>query len=370
MGDVHLVVNGRRYGGWKAVRVTRSMESVAGSFDIVPNDRWGEQEEPWSIAEEDACRVQIDGETVIDGFVDRPSISLSGQDRSLSFSGRDRAAALVDCSVMMDKWSFRKSSALEVIRKLAEPFGIRVSIQEGLQRKLPDGPLKFSVSPGEKAFEAIARAAQMAGVLVVSDGAGGIFLTRAGAARASTSLVQGKNILAASVEYDATERFRRYIVITQIGGTDNASGEVTSVIGYAIDEGVRRLDRVLVIRPETGVTVEYARLRADWEARVRAARSETVSITVQGWRQKPGGPLWPINALVPVDAPAVRAVGDFLITQTDFSLDDGGGEVTGLRLVRPDAFDPEPEATVAPSKVKVPGGAATGRWAELLRGAL
>jgi prophage tail gpP-like protein len=358
MSDLVLLVGGRRYAGWKSVRVTRSIESLAGSFDLEVSDRWGGQDEPWPIREEDACRVEIDGTVVIDGYVDRRSLSISATSRSLSYAGRDRAAALVDSSAILDKWTFRNATVLDVARKVAEPFGVRVSLQAGVV--LPKPQRKLVVNPGDSAYDAIRRAAAASGVLAVSDGSGGILLARAGRTRAATSLIEGQNVLAASVDYDASERFSRYVVATQVAGTDQASGPATRIRAEATDQAIQRTDRVLLVQPEAGVTTEYARQRADWEARIRAARAETVTVVVHGWRQARGG-LWPLNALVSVRVPAIGVRGDMLIAELEHSISEGG-EVTQLRLVRPDAFTPEPEAIV-----KVSSG---GAWKELERGAL
>jgi prophage tail gpP-like protein len=356
MAELILLVGGRRYGGWKSVRVVRSIESLAGSFDLQVSDRWGGQDGPWPIAEEDACRVEIDGTPVIDGFVDRRSIALSSTSRSLSYSGRDRAAALVDSSALLEHWTFRNATILDVARKVAEPFSIKVSLQAGVV--LPKPQRKLVVHPGESAYDAIRRAAAASGVLVVSDGAGGIVITRAGTDRVATPLVEGQNVLAASVDYDATERFSLYVFVTQVAGTDNAAGPATRIRAEASDVGIRRTDRVLLIRPEAGVTTDYARQRADWEARIRAARAETVSITVLGWTQPRGG-LWPLNARVKVKVPGIGVAGEMLIAQVEHSLSDAG-ETTQFRLVRPDAFTPEPAAVVSK----------TGAWKELAGGAL
>jgi prophage tail gpP-like protein len=342
MSELLLLVNGQKYGGWKSVRVTRSIECLAGSFDLEVSDRWAGQEEPWPIAEEDACRIEIDGTVVIDGFVDRRAIAFSATSRTLFFSGRDRAAALVDSSAILESWTFRNASVFDIAKKVAEPFGIRVSLQPGLV--LPKPERKLVVNPGDSPYQAIERAAMAAGVLLVSDGAGGVLITRTGTERAATPLVQGGNVLAASVEYDATERFSRYVVATQVGGTDEAAGPATTISAEAVDAGVRRAERVLMIRPEAGITIASARKRADWEARIRAARAETVSITVQGWREPRAG-LWPLGVLVNVRVPAIGVNGDLLISQLDHSLSEAG-EVTQLKLVRPDAFTPEPKATV------------------------
>lgn len=358
MSEVTLVVGGKRYDGWKSVRITRSIESLAGSFALDVSDRWGALDKPWAIAEEDACRVEIDGTTVIDGYVDKRRLSGSASARSLSYTGRDKAAALVDCSAVLPQWTYYNVNAADFIATLARPFGVRVTVQAGLT--LPRVP-KLVVSPGDSAYDAIKRAAGDDGVLVVSDGAGGILITRAGARRA-TPLIEGSNILAYDVEYDGADRFRRYVLATQAAGTDEASGDATRIQAEATDQGVRRTDRVLLIRPDKGYSIADARRRADWEARIRAAKAETVSITVLGWTQPTGG-IWPINALTRVMAPNLVGVdGDMLITQADHTISESG-QVTQLRLVRPDAFEPEPKAVVKSTE-------GAGGWKELARGAL
>jgi prophage tail gpP-like protein len=292
---------------------------------------------------------------VIDGFVDRRSISVSATSRDLAYSGRDKSAALVDCSVELDHWTFRDATVFDVAKKVAEPFGIRVSIQAGIE--LLKAPRKLVVSPGDAAFSVISKAAEASGVLVVSDGKGGLLLTRSGANRA-TPLIEGKNIIAASVDFDGTDRFHRYAVVSQVGGTDESPGGATRVKAQATDQGVRRTDRVLLIRPESGLTTAYARQRADWEARIRAARSETANVTVLGWKQ-PNGELWPVNALVKVTCHSIGIDGEMLISQVTHSIGDSG-ELTQLRLVRPDAFTPEPQAVVR----------STGLWKEIAKGGL
>lgn len=363
--SLELVVGGIRYGGWKSIRVTRSIESLAGSFALDVSDRWG-ADEFWPIAEEDRCRVVIDGETVIDGYVDKRGLSASKDSRSMSVSGRDRAASLTDCSAIVEagsvsksKWTFNNVNVFVLATKIAEPFGIPVTLQAGLGSVLTKNA-KIVVHPGDTCFEVISRVAAAAGVLVVSDGAGGIVITRAGTERA-TALIEGDNILTASVEYDASDRFHRYLISSQVPGTDEASGEATRIQAEARDLGVRRTERVLLIRPDKGYSIPDSRRRADWEARIRAARAEKVTVGVQGWKQ-PTGRLWPINTLTHVRAPRLVGVdGDMLISQVEYSIGNDGGELTQLSLVRPDAFTPEPSATVHPSE---------GAWKELAKGAL
>jgi prophage tail gpP-like protein len=354
--DLRLHVGGIMYGGWKSVRVTRSLECIAGSFDLSVSDRWGGQQTPWPIAEEDECSIVIDGTPVITGYVDRRSLSYGAEEHQLSVGGRDRTGALVDCSAVLSKWEFLNVSVLALAQHLAKPFGIPVRLQPGLAPQKPI--VKLTVDPGDTAFDALERACRIAGVLPVSDGLGGLVLTRAGSARATTALVEGQNILGASVDYDASRRFRRYVVMGQHQGSDDWSGAgAAGVKGEAQDANVRRGARVCLVRPEGAVTPEHARRRAEWEAKVRAARADAVTVTVQGWKQADGS-LWPLNALVPLRSPMLGIDGELLIAQVTNGIDDGGGTVTTLSLARPDAFIPEPVISTA----------STQRWKEISGG--
>lgn len=374
--DVALKVNGKRYEGFKSARITRSIESLSGSFDLEVSDRWGRkpgsdgriepgQFEPWPIMVEDECEVQIGGVTVISGFIGTRDISGNATGRSLRYTGKDRAGALVECSLLVAgatvkqgeaakdidptkhgaagaKWTYTNIDLVDFCRAIAGPHGIAVSVQSGLTLSRAT---KLVVNPGEKCFDAIKRVAEAAEVLVVSDGAGGIRITRAGTARA-TQLTEGDNIEDYSLSENAEERYRHYLISTQVPGTDHASGAATNVEAQATDVDVRRASRVLLVRPDKGYSTTDARRRADWEARTRAANAAKVSITVQGWRQ-PNQTLWPLNALVRVKAPRLMGVdGDMLISQVEYSY-GAGGQVTKMSLVRPDAFEPEPQARVS-----------------------
>lgn len=346
---VSLIVDGLRYGGWKGIRITQSIENLAGSFTLEANDRWGENE-GWPIAEGDACQVQIGDQTVVDGYVDSVDLGGDANGRTLSYEGRDKTQDLVDCSVLVqdtstkgNKWTYRNIDIAAFAAAIAKPHGISVKVSPGLTLK--KDPLLVA-HPGETGFEAIKRAAASAGVLVVSDGQGGILITQSGTSRA-TSLREGENIKSGKTTRKSTDRFYRYLVSSQPPASDEESGEDLRVQGEATDLDVKRKNRTLVIRPEKGYNREGARRRADWEARIRAAKAQTANVTVQGWTQQPNGELWKANSIVNVFAPwLLRIDGDMLISQVEFSVGDGG-TITQLSLTRTDAFVPEPQAVVS-----------------------
>jgi len=149
--------------------------------------------------------------------------------------------------------------------------------------------------------------------LPVSDGRGGLVLTRAGASRVGISLVEGQNILSADGEFNSPGRFATYVVRGQHSGADDFFGEQSAKVkATATDSNVTRSNRKLLLRPEGNVTVEHAKKRAEWEATTRAARANAVNVTVQGWHVAEGQ-LWPVNALVKVEAPSLRVSGELLI---------------------------------------------------------
>ena len=364
--DVRLKVGGHEYGGWKSVRVTRGIEAVSGSFDLSISERWPGQSIDWPIHIEDECTLLVAGEPMIVGYVDDKAISYDASSHSITVSGKDWTAALVECSADLDDWEFKNASILTLTQKLCRPFGIDVSLQDGLT---VDAVSKLSVDPGETAFDALDRLCRLAGVLPVSDGAGGLLLTRAGSRRAVTELVEGKNILAASSEHNATGVYRSYRVLGQRSGSSETHGaNAASVAGSASDLTVRRLERSLLVRADGNVSPAQAQTRAEWEATVRAGRAFSASVTVQGWTQGNGRP-WPVNALVGVRSPLLGIDSDMLIAEATYTLDDGGSKTT-LALKRPDAFEPEPVIEAeASAQRKVGTKKKTGQpWAELKGG--
>lgn len=320
----------REYGGWKSVRVERSIDAVAGGFSIgmadprnprilVPKEVLG-----WPIAPGDGCRVLIGDDVVIDGWIDETAPAISADSHDLSVSGRDRTGDLVDCSAdhSPDEWN---APLDQIAAILCRPFGIQVSVA-GVDLGAPFAP--FKLQPEETAFGAIERMCRMRAVLPMSDGAGGLLLTRAGAARAASAIVEGENLLWAKATYSMKERYSR---VTVKGERGKAS---------ATDPMVARHRPLIVLaeQEDDGVPSEA---RARWETTVRAGRAGKVTVAVQGWRQADGS-LWPLNAEAAVHIPTLDLSGRLLIAARRLVLDEGG-RVTELDLVRRDAYDLLPE---------------------------
>lgn len=340
---VELRVNGKAYGGWTSVSVSRSLKAVSGKFDLEVIDRWTGQNQAWEIVPGDECSVRIGSDTLVTGYVDQVAPSFDAESRSISISGRDKTADLVDCSVDLANTQINNVKLDRLAKLLAAPLGITVKSETDVGAAFPS----FAIQPGEQAFAALERAARLRGVLVTSDGLGGLLLTRPSSGRSYTALEQGKNILSGSATFDHSERFSKYKVLGQRSGQGSSASEDDLNIDFdlgllatATDANVKRT-RVKTILAEGPISLAAAKKRAQWEATFAAAKSSNFEITVRGWFQGDGS-LWRVNQQVPLKSPWLRADQAFLCSGVVYRYDDGG-EVCTLSLERPDAYTPSPE---------------------------
>lgn len=363
---IQLNVAGKNYGGWQSVRITRSIEALAGSFSLSLTEKWAGQSKPWPIADDAECSVLVDGVPVITGFIDRTRPSFSVNSRSISVEGRDRAGDVVDCSAQLGTWSFANVNVLELARKICAPYGVNVSLQPGLVVPAVTVPKKkHTIDPGDTAADALHSLLALAGLLAISDGVGGIVLTRAGSEQLLTALVEGENVKEAQGSFDVSGRFRTYEVMGSHKGRDDLNGaSACGVRGSATDMNARA-GRTLIVRPDHGITPATAKERAQWEASTRAARGESVSAKVQGWTPASDAlfhKTWPINTLVPVKLPSCRVNGLALIAGVTLSHDDKEGTITTFDLRNPASFDSDP--TIA----RAAGAGGNNYWREIVRG--
>lgn len=333
MPDILLYVNGRVYGGWKQATITRSLDAVAGKFDLVAMDKWDANAERWTIFPGDECQLKIDGQALITGYVDKAGPSYDAGSHGIKILGRDKTADLVDCSAIVKGSELRGLALDGIVRALAKPFGI------GVVAQVDSGPAfaSFAIQPGETAYEAIERAARQRFMVVTTDGQGNAVIADIGKTRAHDALVEGQNIKAASAEYDYSQRFSEYIVKGQAAAQNDGWEPATvAVESRATDPNVKRY-RPKIINAETQASDGSAGNRTQLEAASRAGKSTKISVTVQGWTMS-NGALWPLNSLVRVRSPLLSMDEDLVISEVKFVVSDSNGITTEMQLTRPDAY--------------------------------
>lgn len=338
--EIALLVGGVLYSGWTEVSVKRSLEAASGAFSVSLSERWPGQTSQWPIFVGNAVEVYIGREVVISGWVDEVESGISASDHTMSVSGRDRTADIIDCSAVNRPGEWRNKKIESIAAELCEPFGVKVRAEVSTGAALST----FRTQPGETVFEAIERAVKKLGIMVTSDTGGALVFTRSGSTRYSLKLKEGDNIIEASGKFSSKDRFSKYIVEAQ---NDGSGEEQKGIYATAEDRGVKRY-RPLSIQAEDQATQAQALARAKWEAQVRAARASIFTVKVPGWRIGNEG-IWKTNRIIPIDAPSVRASGEVLIEAVEFSR-GSDGTTTTLTLKRPDAFAELPSWAIPSTK--------------------
>lgn len=332
MPDVLLTVNGQDYGGWKDMRITRGIELAAGGFELMVSELWPGEKIVRELAPGDECEVSVDGAIVITGYID--GVSPGGDDRehTVMVEGRDKTGDLVDCSAIYKSGQWVRQKMERIAADLLAPFGVelRSDVNTG-------NAVDWNINPGESVFACLERLARSKAVLLTTDGAGSLVITRAGlGGRVPRGLSRGGNIKSGGLELSFKERFSEYIVKGFGAQGDALFGDANRMKASATDAMIGR-HRPLIVLAEDAVDTAALKRRALWEANVRAGKAAQFSYIVQGWGHQGG--LWQPNTIVHVLDAWCRADADLLVTQVVYKLDDTEGSTTELQLTLPQAYD-------------------------------
>lgn len=352
---VTLTVDGRPHDGWTQISVSRSIERAIGEFGLTVRDRQAALTAARSIQCGALCTIAIDGEPVLVGQVDDLTVRYDGSSHELTLRGRDRAGDLVDCAAAPEgPLEYAGLTVLELAQRVAEAFGVPVRLEGDAGAAFP----RFGISPEETAWSAIEKACRARALLALSDGAGGLVLTRGGTSRAPQSLTLPGNILSAEVEESWRDRHSDYIVKgtaeMQGSGRPASPGELagedyeipgTAIEGRAIDDQIDRYRPLVTLARRQGDGQSLAD-QAAWHMRQGRAQGLRARYTVRGWRA--GGQLWKPNTLVSVLDPWADIDRDLLISGVEYRL-DANGTVTRLTVIPPESVDLEPEAAAKPA---------------------
>lgn len=338
---VELTVDGLTYRGWRSMKCSLGLDAAAAEISIEMAERWAGAEDAAQIARSirpgAAFLLTLEGEAVVEGFLDALDVAYDATNHTLTVRGRERTADLVDCAATVDgPYEWANIGLEEAARRIAEPYGITVRAEADLGKAFP----RFSIQPGEAAWEAIARAARERAVIATGDGLGTLILTRAGEGGEAAGALRlgGKdgNILRANGSFDVAERHDVVVVRGQAQGETEASqGEAR-----ATDKDIIRHRPKVILAEAQGEGVTFQD-RAAHEVRVAAGKSRRVRYTVPGWRGSSGN-LWLPNTKVWVEDAFLELKRELLISNVTFSLTEQG-TVTELQVAPVDAYALLPE---------------------------
>ncbi|EIM2765438.1 baseplate protein [Escherichia coli] len=335
---VTLRTDGRLFTGWTSVSVTRSIESVAGYFELGVNVPPGTDLS--GLAPGKAFTLEIDGQIVCTGYIDSRRRQMTADSMKITVAGRDKTADLIDCAAVYSGGQWKNRTLEQIARDLSAPYGVTVRWELSDKESSAAFP-GFTLDHSETVYEALVRASRARGVLMTSNAAGELVFSRA-ASTATDELVLGENLLTLDFDEDFRDRFSEYIVkgYARANGADGDDIDAETIVsrkGTATDSDVTRY-RPMIIIADSKITAKDAQARALREQRRRLAKSITFEADIDGWTRK-DGQLWMPNLLVTIDASkyAIKTT-ELLVSKVNLILNDQDGLKTRVSLAPREGF--------------------------------
>jgi prophage tail gpP-like protein len=315
------------------------MNSIAGSFmvSIMNFFRGGTTTKDIKMGQN--VTIEIDGQPVIIGWIERMPIRFGKDYDRMEILGRDKTCDLIDCSFdfMPNEW--KRQTVYNIIQNLCKPFSIDVVLDSSVSSQGNLQVESFKANEGETVFEQIAELCRENAIMPLCLNDGKLTLTKATTNKYTIdALMTRVNIKAGYLDQNDENRYSSYKVKGYGIGTDDKSPtDYISCYGNFSDTLIKRT-KPIVIFSDTSTTISQCQNRAKWEARVRAGLSRKVIYDIQGWTQS-DGKMWDINKLVKIDDQFTGYKTTMLISDVNYLYSEDIGEITQLTLVDKDTYN-------------------------------
>lgn len=325
---VSVLIGGRVHKQWTSYEIDSDL--------MIPADAWQvslglpKGEFPPLVEAGASVVVRIGRDTVLTGQIDEIADPIDKNSHTLSLSGRDGAAVLVDCSSPI--FTAKQATLAEVVANVVKPLGISKIRIDAARSTTSE---KINVEPGDTAWETLVHAAEANGLWPWFEPDGTLVI---GGPDYNTppvaSLVmrrEGKdnNVISLSRVRSMAERYSEFTVLGQRHGTATENGK------HALKSTVRDPD-VKIYRPKIIVDHEAENTEAA-RARGRKLLSDsrlkgfTLTAKVAGHRTS-SGVLWQPGQRIHVISDAHGIDATFFLLARKFQGGRGQGTVTTLTL--------------------------------------
>lgn len=335
---VSLLIGGKAHGKWESYDIDSDLLTPADAWQVslgMPAGIW-----PDAVVEGAPVEVRVGNDTVMSGRIDEITDEVSrdagGGSHTLSLSGRDGAAVLLDCSAPV--FTASMVSLAQIMAKIVRPLGVtkyRIDADSTLTRN------KINVEPGDTAWDTLVHAAEANGLWpwFAPDGTlivGGPDYTRPPVAtlvmRRSGKGNNVKNLVRQRAMQD------RYSVVTVLGqahGTATESGK-NNLRGSYTDDGMSWC-RPKIVTDSEADSVAVCQHRAHKLISDSRLKGFTLTAKVKGHRiVAPGQPgdglLWEPGQRMHVVSEPHNIDGVFFLMARKFTGSRQGGAETTLTL--------------------------------------
>ena len=335
-------VNGVEYDQYLSATVNISFETLANDYSFTATSNSGFP----PFKKGDLVEMIVDGEKKCTGFIERIEGNYSESSHSITYSGRDKTADFIDSNI--DVLSDLKNLTLkQLLEKIIDNIGSSLKVIDTVNPKvfnIAEDIIKCE--PGDSCFTKASEFAKKRQVFLTSDGDANIVIANSEPVDTG-SLLQHKinsetnNVLNASWMLSDEERFNRYSLRSQldpvglalvpspdIATASNQSG------GIILDNEVREGRQFVAVKSKH--SSEELKKRAEWTKKIRRARGNTYTGTVQGFRNAKKK-LWDVNQLATIDDDFADISRKMLVSNLQFNYSESGS-LTTLNFVEKDAY--------------------------------
>jgi prophage tail gpP-like protein len=347
-----LEVSGVQYDNFTAASCEIRLDALANTFSF---EAIAAEGQPLPFKGGESCRVIVDGEPVLTGFIEVVDVFYDAADHVITVQGRDKTGDLLD-STISELSDLRAPITLkEIIQKVIANIGASIKVIEEVTTAPFDAAQDIAApEPGDNAFSFIEKYSRKRQVLLTSDGDGNIVITSGSGVEAAGSVqhiigASDNNVIASSFSFDTTGRFNVYKIASQLNplalvlAGETGLDSVVDQSGRTLDPEVRK-GRQMILISETPNSDDQNVSRAKWEANIRKARGLVYSATVPGYRVDPTDAttaLWQTNRLYQIVDDYLGKSEPMLCNSVTFTLDLDGGQQTSLLFVDQNAYSLE-----------------------------
>jgi prophage tail gpP-like protein len=329
-GAVEIRFDGVRYGFWQKAEIRESVDDLCASLSLAVTlpghgDNLG-------INANTVIEALIAGERVTTVRLDSLTRSVGAESHDISLEGRSLGRELVDSQYSKTLSGLKLE---EIAKRLCADFKVPLTVSAKTV-SVPDFAMQC-----ESPANALINAARAANLLLYPTPDGGLMLAEPTDAAPVATLIYGEHIL----DYEVTDEYRLRFSEYCVKGYDYAGDKPNK--GRVKDDGITFYRPMQIVADKHGKGQGGCERRAELERNRRLARAHRIELSVQGWRflmtddrrqKTEGWRLWAINTQARVVIPQEGIDDVFLIGDRAFRLDDRGGHVTRLTLMRREAY--------------------------------
>ncbi|QHP82400.1 phage tail protein [Pectobacterium odoriferum] len=230
---VSVIINGKAHTDWSRYQIDSDFLIPADAWSVslgLPDGRF-----PADVVRGAPVTVKVGSDTVMTGRIDSVQRSVARSGVTLSLSGRDGAAILVDCAAPI--LTARQVGLDDVVAQIVRPLGItniRIEAESAIRSD------KISAEPGERAWDMLLRACAGRGLWpwFAPDGTliiGGPDYTKQPVASLIMRMDgKGNNVLSLSDASSIDKSFSELTVLAQ-SHAHSASGSSTAIVDVTDD---------------------------------------------------------------------------------------------------------------------------------------